>query len=360
MKEKDNNGRSQRLRRLTHNRHRWWYLAAAVLVILGLVTYVVGRRRASDHQKPRYRTSAAVAQGSFNISGKIQPTQTQVLTLPDGKLQNLNVKNGDHVSRGQALLTVTNQESKDNALSLQGDVSKSQQDLQSQQQTINQLNQQLGQMSSTDEGYADLQSQLSQARAAYQDAQSSLSLSQNRLNEANNQAHQTLVAPYDGYVTVNTSKSSEPVVTIYSDTLQFAGKVSEYDYAKVRQGDTLKVRALATRHTQKTPITFLSRVPAKASGNNSRYELTANVEGKKFIDGQTAKAALSQDGVQIPKSAVVGHHVFIKEGNHYRKTRVSGHAENSFFIVSDGVDDGDQVVVNPDGKLKNGTRTDVK
>ncbi|MCI1287807.1 MAG: biotin/lipoyl-binding protein [[Lactobacillus] timonensis] len=360
MKEKDNKGRSQRLRRLTHSRHRWWYLAIAILVVVGLVTYVVGKRQASNHQKPRYRTSRAVAQGSFNISGKIQPTQTQVLTLPDGKLQSLRVKNGDHVTRGQALLTVTNQESKDNALSIQGDVSKSQQDLQNQQQTINQLNQQLGQMNSTDDGYADLQSQLSQARAAYQDAQSSLSLSQSRLNEANNQAQQILVAPYDGYVTVDTSKSSEPVVTIYSDTLQFAGKVSEYDYAKVHQGETLKVRALATHHSQKAPITFISRVPTKASGNNSQYELTANVDEKKFIDGQTAKAALFQDGVQIPKSAVIDHHVFIKDGNHYRKVRVSGHAENSFFIVSNGVDDGDQVVVNPDRHLKNGTRTDVK
>ncbi|HIW69799.1 MAG TPA: biotin/lipoyl-binding protein [Candidatus Limosilactobacillus merdipullorum] len=356
MHQEPQEGRRQRLRRLTHSRYHWWYLLLLVIVIIvasAMVIHVRGQRRA---QQPHYRTTNAVAQGNFSVNGKIQPTQTQVLTLPDGRVNQLNVKNGDHVSRGQALLTVTNQESQDDALQIQGDVQKGQQDLQAQQQTINQLQQQMAKMSSSDDGYADLQAQLSQAQSAYRDAQAGLTVSQNRLQAANSRANQTLTAPYDGYVTVDNSKSGVPVVTIYSDTLEFQGRVSEYDYNKLHQGTTLRVTALATKHSQKSPVTFLSRIPVKSSGNNTQYELSANVDSHDFMDGQTAKAVLEQDEVRIPKSAVHAKHVFVKDGQRVHRTKVSGHAENSFFIVTDGIDEGDQVVTNSDRHLKNGMR----
>lgn len=358
MQHDPQEGRRQRLRRLTQSRYRWWYLLILIMIILAVGGTVIHARRQRQALQPHYRTTTAVTQGNFSLSGKIVPTQTQVLTLPDGKVNQLAVKNGDHVSRGQALLTVTNQESQDDALQIQGDVQKGQQDLQAQQQTVNQLQQQLAGMSSSDDGYADLQAQLSQAQSVYRDAQSGLAVSQNRLQVANARANQTLTAPYDSYVTVDNSKSGAPVVTIYSDTLEFQGHISEYDYQKLHQGSTLKVTALAIKHSQNTPVTFLSRIPVKSSGNNTQYELSANVASQDFMDGQTAKAVLAQDGVRIPKSAVRDKHVFVLSGHHVHRTKVSGHAENSSFIVTDGVDEGDHIVINPDQQLKNGMRID--
>lgn len=358
MQHDPQEGRRQRLRRLTQSRYRWWYLLVLIMVILAVGGMVIHARHQRQARQPHYRTTNAVAQGDFSLSGKIVPTQTQVLTLPDGKVNQLDVKNGDHVSRGQTLLTVTNQESQDDALQIQWDVQKGQQDLQAQQQTVNQLQQQLAGMSSSDDSYADLQAQLSQAQSAYRDAQSGLAVSQNRLQVANGRANQTLTAPYDGYVTVDNSKSGTPVVTIYSDTLEFQGHISEYDYQKLHQGSTLKVTALATKHSQKTPVTFLSRIPLKNSGNNTQYELSANVANQDFMDGQTAKAVLAQDGVRIPNSAVRDKHVFVLAGHRVHRTKVSGHAENSSFIVTDGVDEGDHIVINPDKRLKNGMRID--
>ncbi len=64
------------------------------------------------------------------------------------------------------------------------------------------------------------------------------------------------------------------------------------------------MKALATNRTANTQVSYLSTIPTKNSGNNTKYEVTANVSANKFMAGQTAKASIKQDGVQIPKSAV--------------------------------------------------------
>ncbi len=201
--------------------------------------------------------------------------------------------------------------------------------------------------------------QLTEAQNAYADAQASVAATQQRLNTASSKVNQTLTAPFAGYVTVDQSKQNAPVITLYSDTLQFVGQVSEYDYSKFHQSADLKVKALATNRTANTQVSYLSTIPTKNSGNNTKYEVTANVSANKFMAGQTAKASIKQDGVQIPKSAVRHGKVFVVDSdNRVRETDVSGRAVNSSYIVTDGVDAGDRIVTNPNSKLKNNAKVD--
>ena len=75
--------------------------------------------------------------------------------------------------------------------------------------------------------------------------------------------------------------------------------------------------------------------------------------------GQTAKASIKQDGVLIPKKAVRNGKVFIVDANgRVRKTKISGHAVNSSYVVTNGIDEGDKIVINPNSKLKNNTKVD--
>lgn len=341
---------------LASKRRRWLLLAGLLVVAIVIVVAVraVNQRKATA--QPKYRTMKVSRQSDFALTGKVEATQTQVLALPSGKLQSLNVKDGDHVAQGTPILTTHNDETQDSATELQGDLTKAQQQVKSQQQTINSLRQQIS--SADEDEQADLQSQLTEAQNAYNDAQASVSSTQSRLNTTNSKVNQTLTAPYAGYVTVDQSKQGQPVVTLYSDSLQFTGQVSEYDYSKLHQGTTLQVRALATNRTEKTPVSYLAKVPTKATGNNSKYKVTANLNANKFMAGQTAKAFIAQDGVRIPKSAVRHGKVFVVIDGRAQSVHVSGHAVNSSYLVTDGVDAGDRIVTNPGKHLKDNTRVD--
>ncbi|WP_076460785.1 efflux RND transporter periplasmic adaptor subunit [Limosilactobacillus caccae] len=352
--------RLTRLQAFFSSRKRRWLLAIGLVIVVLLV--VVAIRHANgqqDQQEHEYNILKVSAQSDFALNGKIAPVQTQTLTLPSGNLQSLNVKNGDHVTQGQAILTMHNDDTQDSVTDLQGDLQKSQRTMNAQQQTIANLRQQMGGMSSSDEGYSDLQSQLTEAQNAYADAQASVNATQQRLNTTAGKVNQTLTAPFAGYVTIDQSKQGAPVVTLYSDTLQFVGQVSEYDYAKFHQDASLRVKALATNHAENTRVNYLAVVPSKDSGNNSKYELTANVNGTKFMAGQTAKALLKQDTLQIPKAAVRHGKVFIVDGDgRVRASQVSGHAVNSYYVVDDGLDAGDRIVTNPNKHLKDNMKVD--
>ena len=82
---------------------------------------------------------------------------------------------------------------------------------------------------------ANLQNQLDQSQSASSDDQTTGSSMQQQLKNISEKVNQTLVAPYSGYVSIDQSKEDAPVVTLYSDNLQFVGQVSEYDYDKLHQ-----------------------------------------------------------------------------------------------------------------------------
>ncbi|MEY8442185.1 efflux RND transporter periplasmic adaptor subunit [Lactobacillaceae bacterium 24-114] len=328
-----------------------------ILVVGGIFLAITNR---NQENKPTYNTLKVSQQADFVITGKVESVQKQVLSLPSGKVQQINVKNGDHVVSGEALLTTHNDETQDNVAELQGDLQKSQQTMQAQQQTINSIRQQLNGMSSGDEGYSELQSQLSEAQSAYSDAQASVNATQTRLNNSANKVNQTLTAPYSGYVMIDNTKQGDPVLTLYSDSLQFSGEVSEYDYAKLHNGTDLHVKALATNREETTPVSYLAGIPTKdSSNNNAKYQVTANLNANKFMNGQTAKASIAQEGVRIPKSAVKDGKAFVVDSKGYtRETKVTGHTVNSYYVVTDGVDEGDRIVTNPNSKLKNNMKVD--
>ena len=296
MTAKRTSQKQSRWRKLLATKRRRLIMIISILVILILI--IIGIQHSNtkkDKSQSTFSTMRVTSQPSFNLTGKIEPVETQMLTVPSGKLQSLNVKNGDHVVQGQAILTMHND------------------DLQSQ--------------------VANLQNQLDQSQSASSDNQTTVSIDQ--------------------------SKEDAPVVTLYSDNLQFVGQVSEYDYDKLHQSTDLKVKALATNHVANTQVNYLATIPTKGTGNNTRYKVTASVNANQFMAGQTAKASIKQDGILIPKKAVRNGKVFVVDTDgKARKAKISGHAVNSSYVVTDGIDEGDKIVINPNSKLKNNTKVD--
>lgn len=342
-----------RLSKHLKGRQRWLLLGGIIIIFVLAFALVRHNSEQKAARQSHYHLLTVSPQAAFTITGRIEPVQTQTLDVPTGKLQELNVRNGDHVTRGTTILTMHNDNAQESATDLQTSLSKDQRTVSAQQQTINNLQRQLNGMDSSDDGYSDLQNQLTEARNAYADAQASVAADQQRLNTANGKVNPALTAPYDGTVTIDQTKQDQPVVTLYSDSLQFVGQVSEYDYSKLNQGTNLTVKALATGRKEKAVVSYLAVVPTKESGNNSKYEVTANLNPDKFMAGQTATASLKQSAVLIPKSAVVHGHVYVVEDGRARRVNVSGHAVNASYTVTDGVDAGDRIVTNPDRRLKN-------
>lgn len=322
MTAKRTSQKQSRWRKLLATKQRRLVTIISVLVILILIIIGIQHSTAKKNKsQSSFSTMRVTSQPSFNLTGKIEPVETQVLALPSGKLQSLAVKNGDHVVQGQAILTMHND------------------DLQNQ--------------------VANLQNQLDQSQSTSSEDQTNRPAMQQQLKNISGKVNQTLVAPYSGYVSIDQAKEDAPVVTLYSDNLQFVGQVSEYDYDKLHQSTDLRVKALATNHVANTQVNYLATIPTKGTGNNTRYKVTASVNANEFIAGQTAKASIKQDGILIPKKAVRNEKVFVVDDNgRVRKTRISGHAVNSSYVVTNGIDEGDKIVINPSSKLKNNTKVD--
>lgn len=293
-----------------HGRRNWIIAGLIIILVLIIGGLIMAKHRRQSQDKHHYDTMTVSKQADFVLTGKIQASQQQILAVPQGQVQSINVNNGDHVVAGQALLTT--------------------------KQTISQ------------DDDSDSSSD-NQAGPANSDSNAN-----SQASTTTTTVTRTLTAPYSGYLQVDNSKQGAPVLTLYSDGLQFNAEVSEYDYSKLHNGTPLHVKALATNREQTTPVSYLSVIPSKNStSNNAKYQLRANVNGQEFMDGQTAKASVSQDGFRIPKSAVKNGYVFVMDGQRVRRVHVSGQAVNSYYLVTDGVDQGDKIITNPDHKLKN-------
>ena len=200
-------------------------------------------------------------------------------------------------------------------------------------------------------------SSVAQAQASLADAQSDVTAAQNKVNTLSQKVTQTLTAPFDGTVTVDDTKQDAPVITIYSNDLKLKTKVSEYNYSKLKTGQAIHVRALATGKQADTTISYLATVPTTNSqSNGASYEVDADLSSKDFMDGQTVKASVAQNQLRIPKSSVKNGQVYVVKNGKAKAVAVSGKRVNEYFEVKSGVKAGQQIVTNPDGKLHNGTK----
>lgn len=333
-----------------------WVIVGGVVVLLvaGVAVHsAISDKNLSEDSK--YRVTKVSQQTSFTLTGSVEPVQKEILDTPSGDIQSINVKNGEHVEQGQAILTTHNADKQDSVVEVQGEIDKSQRAMNSQQQSINNIKKQMSSVGSGNDGYSELQGQLTEAQNAYADAQASVNAAKNKLNTLSSKVNQTLTAPYAGYVEVDTSKQNQPVVTLYSDDRQVSAQISEYDYSKVKLGGNIQVKAVATNKVQETQISYLSEVPTKDSkGNNTKYDLNAKVDAKKFMLGQTVKMSVVQKGIKIPKAAVRDGKVYVvNKAGKAQATKVSGKEVNSYFIVDQGLVDSDKIVTNPDKDLKN-------
>lgn len=322
-------------------------LSIVLILLITAMNVLAGNKNTKSKEKS-YKITKVTKTEPFIATGKIEATRTQLVTLPQGKVQQILVDNGAHVDAGQALATTYSQASQNNIDDLN-------QELAQQRRKVAELKRQLDLVKSQDD-----QEGLSEAQASYNDANDELTNLQTKLQRGQSKINGTAVAPFAGTIAIDYTKMGKPSITIYGDDLLFKADVSEYDYDKLQPNANLKVKALASKESLDTKINFISNEPAETSkDNDAKYEFTAPINDH-FMNGQTARASVEQAGLSIPTTSVKKQGVYVVNKNHVVSFKViTGKTESGHFKVEKGLHAGQSVIVNPDKSLRNGSKVSV-
>jgi HlyD family secretion protein len=291
----------------------------------------------------------------LSLTGKIVPEKNQNLIIPNGKLDQLNVKDGQEVKSGDVILTVTDTQ-KEEAIENQNSVvnktkrlvTSANNALKNAQNTYNQADA---------ETKSSLKDALTKAQQDLNDANSDLNEENSKLTELQNKLHVNLTAPFDGIVTVaeNGSKDGMPNITIASKQKILQTTVSEYDFNKVHVDDEINVTGIEGTPSQKTKIIRINQVPNNPEKGTAYYEVFANANDD-FLYGQSVKIKVPQKGIKIPESAVYNGYIYKVIEGKARKVKADVTKSGDSYLVNSGVAKGEKIVLNPDEKIKDGEK----
>lgn len=334
-----------------------------IVLVLVLILLVVGgiilvKKNKSKNSVKSYTTVQVKKPAPFVATGKINASRTQQILLPQGKVQQVLVKNGTQVTEGQQLVTTYSQAEQNDIDDLNQEIAQQQRKVTSTQRQLNYLkNNNQPQTNTGEEEPTDSQEQIAEAQDTYNDATATLSSLQTKLQKAQNRLNNSATAPFSGVAQVSYGQTGKPNIIIYANDLEFQANVSEYDYAHLKKNTIVKVTALASKEQAETKIDFISNEPSSASkANEAKYKFTAPLSGN-FMNGQTARASVEQEGFSIPASSVQKGGVYVvNKDNRVSFRHVMGKSQNGYFKVDAGLHLKQKVITNPDKKLQNGNK----
>lgn len=232
--------------------------------------------------------------------------------------------------------------------------------------TINQYEEQLDAQNSV---VAQTESALSVAKLDYNDASKSV-------DSIRKKANKNITSEISGIVSINENGKSDPtspVIKIISKNVVVEGLVSEYDYDSIKLNQRVKVRPVSQKEEIGGQIKQINQLPeTEINVGNNQGNSTGSLSNYKFLVeldsplqyGYSVQIKLSIDELRIPKKAL------IKEGNkEYVYLYISGkvikkpiktETKNEVINVLDGLKEGDIIIANPNEKLKEGEKVELK
>ncbi|KRM07967.1 hypothetical protein FC89_GL002076 [Liquorilactobacillus ghanensis DSM 18630] len=346
------------MKRLRKNKKKLGIIAVIVVIFIGLIVAGVKlHHHPTTSAKKIYRTIKLQQQEPLTLMGKVAASKTQILQNPVGKVQQVEVQNGQTVTQGQELLTTYSDSAHQAVTSQQQEINKLQRNLNSANSQVKQLQQQLAATDTSDDGYNDLKQQLTQAQDTVSDTQAELTSSNQKLQQLNNKVNGTLKAPYNGVIDLSYTPTGTPQIKLQAADLQATSQVSEYNYAKLNPGTKIQITAVATKEKTTTEVAYLSKTAAADSTKNeAKYQFTAPVSGK-YMDGQTIKIAVAQTGIRIPTSAIYHGKVFVTNQHKVSQViSVSGLRQDGYLTTDNNDLKGQTIITNPDAHLKQGSK----
>lgn len=389
-----------------------WVFASKVRIIIFLIIivgigYVGYRSYASKSQAPTYQTAQAEKGSLINsvsASGSVTTANNVSVTIQaSGVVKEVLVKNGDTVTQGQTLATLTLDQASQQKqaaayasyLSAQNSYASAQAKMNSLQNTLFVANQKFindavaRTLTTTDPTYIEEKATWLQAEADYKNQAIVISAAQFSLASASlnlSQLSNTITAPVSGVVkgltitpgaivtvtssSSNSTSTSQVLGSIYqAGQLQAQVNISEIDAVKVKEGDkvtmtldafpdstfTGKVASINTNGVISSGVVSYPAVISFDSGNDKIYP---NM-------GVTAKiiTQVKNDVIMVPSSAVQtsanGSTVRIMKNNQVQTVDVQvGNSNDTQVEITSGINEGDMVVTGVTNTTKtSGTST---
>lgn len=205
-------------------------------------------------------TPSGSMQQGLSISGQVESSQTATIsTRMMGYITMLKVKAGDHVSKGQLLATISNQDILAKRAQTDAMIAEAQAAVNSAQKDLDRFTTLYKQQSATAK-------ELDNVELQYNAAKSRLEAARQMRNEVNaNLGYSHLTAPFAGIVTQkmaeagNMANPGAPLLTIeQSGTFQVSATVPENMISQLNQGAVAMVTIKAAGKNFKTVVTQIN------------------------------------------------------------------------------------------------------
>ncbi|MBO1305938.1 biotin/lipoyl-binding protein [Enterococcus sp. 669A] len=383
-------------------------IAGVVAIVLLVGAYVFSQSRTttaeqtSDYQMTTLKKAEPL---TFNGSVTASDTQDYSLDATLGKISQVHVTDGQQVEAGAVLLSYESSEyqsqvdEQNNSMSkLNLALANAQENLAAaqakQSKASQQLNEAVANYNNTNENNSEedamkkeqykgeitqYESALEAANDAVLQAQQMVESSQVDLQAGNQsianvqaKATSTVTSTTSGIAHVNEKGKTDPsvpVIQVVSSDVTIEGKASEYDYQRLQKDQRVTVKPVTSDEEIEGTITQVDQLPEAAATaaptqgastttvSVANYDFTVKPD-KPIQYGYNVQITLPLDEVRLPSNSIVEEDgkqfVYAVKDGKAKKTEVQTEERGSVIIVTSGLKEKDQIVSNPDDKLKDG------
>lgn len=310
-------------------------------------------------------------------SGQVEAAQTAgISTRVMGRINAIYVKEGDRVSKGQVLATISDEDIRAKRAQTAAMIAEAEAAFATVQKDYDRFTQLYKEQSATAR-------ELDQVTLQYQSARSRVEAARQMRNEVNAMlAYTSLTAPFSGVVTRKMAEAGTiaspgmPLLTLeQSGILQISASVAESDISRLKTGDPAAVEVKSSGYRFRGTITQLVPSSQFTGGQyivkisipeNARKDMYAGMFVRVSFPVQQPDTAAGSGLLMIPSSAVVERDELtgiytVGEGNTalLRWIRLGRRSGDQVEVIS-GLGKEESYILHAEGKLYNGAPVTIK
>ncbi|WP_394404748.1 efflux RND transporter periplasmic adaptor subunit [Streptococcus sp. 20-1249] len=319
------------------------------------------------------------------LAGTVSAAEEQYVyyDATKGDITSINVKQGDQVTVGQALVQydVTELQSNyDTAVRARDKVGRQIYDLRTNGQTVQTTGDDATDNTTINSAQRSVDMQLQDLNDSYADAQAAVDKSATALNDATikSTVSGTVVEVNNSVSKSNTSTNQIVVHIVNQGSLQVTGSLSEYDLANIKVDQEVKITSKVYPDQSWTgKINYISNYPSQdggagqttgGAGSSAKYPFKATITSEvgplKQGFSVNIEVVNTAKRILVPVTSIVNegdkNYVWAMVDGKAKKVEVQiGNSDATNQEVTSGLKAGDKVISNPNGSLKEGEKVDA-
>jgi RND family efflux transporter MFP subunit len=309
---------------------------------------------------------------SIQASGTVQAVSSSVITTrQSGYVERINVEVGDKVKAGEVLIRLDNAQ----LASQQAQVKSK---IKTAQTAFNNARKDLERYKKLRKNNSVSEKELEQVQLQYDNARSNLEAAQEQLESINAELdYVNIKAPFDGRVTNkfiktgNLAMPGKPLLNLHGDgQLEVVSKVGEEQINQLEKRQTANVHIASLDIDLEAKLTELS---SSSSASGGQYIIKLSIPDDQAVKpgmyaevNINAKLKDKNTSISIPESALIytndliGVYTVSKSNTAILRWLEIGSRNADSVEVLSGLDQGEEIIINAQGKLYNGAKINVQ